>query len=103
MKRISALPLVIAVLFLSISADAQDSNSDVDSQRLDHDALLQKYKQLQVNPSATLQDAALDADVIVGLLQNQPALALQIKKVLIRDAFDQGRLLQEDDLTDAVL
>src|SRR5207248_2901132 len=93
----------LAFSLLSKLAFAQ---ANVDSQRQDRDALVETYEQLQQKNESTAtgqSGASLDAGVIVGLLQSQPALALQIKKLLIKDARDQGRLLEEDDLTDGVL
>src|SRR5262249_50277549 len=108
MKRFSSLVVLSACAVtsctFSISASAQTNN--VDSRKQDRDALVESYKQLQQKPDSTAtprSEASLDAGVIIGLLQGQPALALQIKKILIKDALDQGRLLEQEDLTDAVL
>lgn len=70
----------------------------------DKDAAVQRYQVLQQKPNATPDaEPALDSDVIIQLLTKNPALALEIKRVLIQKAFDQGRLLEQEDLTDAVL
>ena len=76
-------------------------SASVDSQRADSDKAVEDFRKLK--QTNLPQDAALDASVIVNILQEQPALALQIKKVLIKDALNQGRLLEEADLTDEVL
>src|SRR6516165_7064030 len=89
------LTSVCVCSLLPIPVGGQSNN--VDERRVDRDKLLETYKKLQQTPTAS--DAALDASVVIGLLQSQPALALQIKKVLIKDALDQGRLLEEKDLT----
>src|SRR5947207_762717 len=99
MKRIS-LGAIAPSVFLALSVSLVAQSRDVDSQRQDRDALVDSYKQLQQNhePSVTTQsEAYLDAGVIIGLLQSQPALALKIKKLLIKDALDQGRLLEQED------
>ncbi|PYY15806.1 MAG: hypothetical protein DMG60_16630 [Acidobacteria bacterium] len=70
----------------------------------DKDSALQNYRALQQGRSATPDaDVALSADVIVDLLRKEPALKLQIKRVLIQKALDQGRLLAEEDLGDTEL
>lgn len=43
---------------------------------------------------------SLSADKIVSLLTNEPGLLLECKRVLVRTAFEQGRVLTHDDLTD---
>jgi protein involved in polysaccharide export with SLBB domain len=45
----------------------------------------------------------LSADRIIGLLQQEPGLLLQVKKTLVRKAYEQGRLLDPQDLTDESL
>ena len=46
---------------------------------------------------------ALSAEKIIELLQQEPGLLLQIKKVMVRKAYEQGRLLNPADLTDDAL
>ena len=46
---------------------------------------------------------SLSADRIVSMLQSEPGLLLQVKKLLVRKAYDQGRLLDPDDLSDDAL
>ena len=46
---------------------------------------------------------SLSADKIVSILQEEPGLLLQVKKALVRKAFDQGRVLDPNDLTDDAL
>jgi len=46
------------------------------------------------------QLVSLSADKIIQLLRNEPGLMLQVKKALVRKAFDQGRVLDPADLTD---
>src|SRR5579872_2940172 len=108
MKRFVSPVLVstCAVSFVCFSISAAAQTTDIDSQRQDRDALVESYNQLQQKHEGTVgaqQDVSLDPGVIVGLLQSQPALALQIKRLLVKDALAQGRLLEEDDLTDSVL
>jgi protein involved in polysaccharide export with SLBB domain len=46
------------------------------------------------------QMVALSAEKIINLLTQEPGLLLQIKKTLVRKAYEQGRLLDPADLTD---
>jgi protein involved in polysaccharide export with SLBB domain len=49
------------------------------------------------------QLVSLSADRILFILRDEPGLLLQIKKALVRKAFEQGRILNPDDLTDDAL
>lgn len=49
------------------------------------------------------QMVSLSADKIVSILQMEPGLLLQVKKALVRKAFEQGRVLDPNDLTDDAL
>jgi protein involved in polysaccharide export with SLBB domain len=46
------------------------------------------------------QLVALSADKIITLLDQEPGLLLQVKKMLVRKAYAQGRLLAPEDLAD---
>jgi polysaccharide biosynthesis/export protein len=46
---------------------------------------------------------SLSADRIILLLQKEPGLLLEVKKLLVRKAYEQGRLLESSDLTDQAL
>src|SRR5256885_3219387 len=49
------------------------------------------------------QMVSLSADKIISLLQQEPGLLLQVKKMLVRKAYEQGRLLDPQDLTEEAL
>ena len=49
------------------------------------------------------QRVSLSAEKIIDLLQQEPGLLLQVKKMLVRKAFEQGRILDPTDLTDEAL
>jgi len=49
------------------------------------------------------QMVSLSADKIVLILRQEPGLLLQVKKALVRKAFEQGRVLNPNDLTDDAL
>jgi protein involved in polysaccharide export with SLBB domain len=46
---------------------------------------------------------SLSADKILSLLREEPGLLLQVKKMLVRKAYEQGRILDPNDLTDDAL
>jgi polysaccharide biosynthesis/export protein len=49
------------------------------------------------------RDVALSPDKIIDLLRQEPGLLLQVKKMLVRKAYEQGRILDPEDLTDGAL
>jgi protein involved in polysaccharide export with SLBB domain len=49
------------------------------------------------------QMVSLSADRILFILRQEPGLLLQVKKALVRKAFEQGRILDPNDLTDDAL
>ena len=49
------------------------------------------------------QMVSLSADRILTILRQEPGLLLQVKKALVRKAFDQGRILDPNELTDDAL
>ncbi|HET8826859.1 MAG TPA: SLBB domain-containing protein [Terriglobales bacterium] len=49
------------------------------------------------------QRVAFSADKIIDLLRQEPGLLLEAKRVLVRKAYEQGRILDPDDLTDEAL
>jgi protein involved in polysaccharide export with SLBB domain len=46
---------------------------------------------------------SLSAGTIIDLLRREPGLLLEVKRLLVRKAYDQGRLLDPADLTDDAL
>ena len=52
---------------------------------------------------AAEETVSLSADKIIPLLQRETGLLLEVKKLLVRKAFEQGRLLDARDLTDEAL
>lgn len=49
------------------------------------------------------QMVSLSAEKILSILREEPGLLLQVKKALVRRAFEQGRILDAKDLTDEAL
>jgi len=46
---------------------------------------------------------SLSADKIIELLNKEPGLLLEVKKALVRKAYEQGRILEPSDLSDEAL
>ncbi len=46
---------------------------------------------------------SLSAERIIALLNQEPGLLLQVKRMLVRKAYEQGRILDSSDLTDDAL
>ena len=49
------------------------------------------------------QIVSLSAEKIIEILRNETGLLLQVKKMLVRKAYEQGRILEPADLTDDAL
>ena len=49
------------------------------------------------------QRVALSPDKIIDLLREEPGLLLQVKKMLVRKAYEQGRILDPEELSDNAL
>jgi protein involved in polysaccharide export with SLBB domain len=49
------------------------------------------------------QTVSLSAEKLMTLLQKETGLLLEVKKLLVRKAFEQGRILESEDLTDEAL
>ncbi len=49
------------------------------------------------------QRVSLSAETIISILRDEPGLLLQVKKMLVRKAYEQGRILDPADLTDDAL
>jgi protein involved in polysaccharide export with SLBB domain len=46
------------------------------------------------------ESVALSAEKIISILRDEPGLLLQLKRTLVRKAYEQGRILDPEDLTD---
>ena len=75
-----------------ISAQTQHQRNDAESI-----ALKSRAEQ------AAEQQVALSPEKIIELLRQEPGLLLQVKKMLVRKAYEQGRILDPEDLTDEAL
>lgn len=90
--RIGACLLVFSSSLCSLHAQDQPRISYSTSTAID-----QKYSRAE---QAAEQTVSLSADKIISLLQEEAGLLLQVKKALVRKAFEQGRILDPNDLTD---
>jgi protein involved in polysaccharide export with SLBB domain len=63
-----------------------------------------RTRAIQSSDSRAQQEAdrlvSLSADKIISILLEEPGLLLEVKKMLVRKAYDQGRLLDPQDLDD---
>lgn len=94
------LKVIIAALALAcaISLFAQTSSSARDFVRSRAFAPDESRAEL-----AAEELVSLSADTIAGLLRKEPGLLLQVKRALVRKAYEQGRLLDPKDLDDDAL
>src|SRR5437763_8928599 len=69
------------------------------NQRYDAESIAVKSRAEQ----AAEQQVALSPEKIIELLRQEPGLLLQVKKMLVRKAYEQGRILDPEDLTDGAL
>ncbi len=56
-----------------------------------------------VPPKEAEEKVSLSADKIIDILRDEPGLLLQVKKLLVIKAYEQGRILDPSDLTDNAL
>ncbi len=91
-----AIALGLACAVSSVGQVSRDTTRDSDRSR----AFAQDESRAEV---AAEELVALSADTITGLLRKEPGLLLQVKRALVRKAYEQGRLLDPKDLDDDAL
>ncbi len=93
-----SLRILAAVLLLGVSLCAQTQGYPYSSERSDSDRRIGPAK------SRAEQEAeakvSFSAETIIGMLRREPGLLLEVKKMLVQKALEQGRVLQSADLTD---
>src|ERR1700674_3148727 len=95
-RHVNGAIAVIAVgLACSAAAWSQQSSASNRSTAIDQASSRAEQEAEQL--------VSLSADKIVSILQVEPGLLLQVKKTLVRKAFEQGRVLDPNDLTDDAL
>ena len=88
---------LLAALFILPGTNAQEGTSyNVSNQE---SAIARKNRAAQ----EAEEKVSLSADKIVEILRDEPGLLLQVKKLLVMKAYEQGRILDPKDLTDEAL
>jgi protein involved in polysaccharide export with SLBB domain len=88
---------LLAALFILPGTNAQEGTSyNVSNQE---SATARKNRAAQ----EAEEKVSLSADKIVEILRDEPGLLLQVKKLLVMKAYEQGRILDPKDLTDEAL
>jgi len=94
-RPLSFLVALLLLLGFSSQATAQDTR---DYASVPRDKAVRSQAEMEAE-----QRVSLSADKIIELLQREPGLLLAVKKRLVREAFEQGRLLDPKDLSDESL
>ena len=92
----SGTRLLVGVVVVCSALAAAQMAAQTDRSR----AIDQQYSRAEQEAE---QLVSLSAEKIIPLLQAEPGLLLQVKKLLVRRAYEQGRLLDTQDLTDEAL
>ena len=102
--RLSSPMSRLLILFIFIGAMSLIA-IDADAQRTapSYGATRSQLPMTQQEKDAVDDLVAFSPDLIVELLKNEPGLDLEVKKALVRKAFEQGRLLDPKDLEDEIL
>jgi protein involved in polysaccharide export with SLBB domain len=90
--RYRALILLCAGLGCSATVWSQQPSAYVRSSAIDSANSRAEHEAEQM--------VSLSADKITQILQSEPGLLLQVKKAIVRKAFEQGRVLDPNELTD---
>lgn len=91
------LALTFSLSLMSTSAAAQDDQTRRSSEYDRNKAVPVRHSRAEMEADRLV---SLSADKIVSLLASEPGLFLECKKLLVRTAYAQGRLIDPDDLTD---
>ncbi len=96
-KKVSlAVGMIVSVIFCAALASAQTgptpSGEPNRSRAVDRESSRAEQHAQEL--------VALSADTIIGLLRQEPGLLLQAKRALVRQAYQQGRLVDPRDLDD---
>src|SRR5205807_5118973 len=87
--------LLLACLALALPAWTQTRSA------YDRSTAIEQSNSRAQNASNDL--VSLSAEKIISLLREETGLLLEVKKLLVRKAYEQGRLLDPEDLTDEAL
>jgi protein involved in polysaccharide export with SLBB domain len=103
--RLNIFVLWSMIIAASAISAAQDKRSYQDNgSPQDNGTYFDRTRAAADSKSRAEQEAermvSLSSEKIVSILQDEPGLFLQVKKMLVRKAYEQGRLLDPVDLTD---
>jgi protein involved in polysaccharide export with SLBB domain len=90
-----AILLALFLILRTALMSAQDAAVYGNTQALD-----ESHSQAERQAEQTV---SLSAEKLITLLQKETGLLLEVKKLLVRKAFEQGRILEQRDLTDEAL
>src|SRR5689334_8117121 len=97
LNKLAARSAAAAILLCLVGSGVISAQTQ--NQRYDADSVTLKSQAEQ----AAEQQVALSPEKIIELLRQEPGLLLQVKKMLVRKAYEQGRILDPEDLTDDAL
>ncbi|HKW17147.1 MAG TPA: SLBB domain-containing protein [Terriglobales bacterium] len=93
--RVCVLPFIFVGLVVPTLGFGQNPTTpDVRDSAVTTKSRAEREAELQVS---------LSPDKIIELLRQEPGLLLEVKKMLVRKAYEQGRILDPEDLTDEAL
>ncbi len=94
-RRAKLAALLLACLTLAVPAWTQTRSA------YDRSTAIEQSNSRAQNAADDL--VSLSAEKIISLLREETGLLLEVKKLLVRKAYEQGRLLDPEDLTDEAL
>ena len=104
MRTILSGVLLLSLIALSVHSFAQQRNMD---DRSEPDNYSSRTHAIDQADSRAEREAelmvSLPPERIILLLEQEPGLFLEVKKMLVRNAYAQGRVLAVDELTDQAI
>src|SRR5690348_17098684 len=102
MKTRNSVPILAGILVLAFCASRLPAQ---DRQRLDSgDETSSRTRAIDDSESRAEKEAerlvSLSPDKIIVILQQEPGLFIEVKKMYVRRAFSQGQIVNAKDLTD---
>jgi protein involved in polysaccharide export with SLBB domain len=106
MKIRTVLPgvLVLSLIVSSVRSFAQQRTTDDANERGNYSSRTRALDQADSSAEKEAERlVSLPAERIILLLEQEPGLFLEVKKMLVRNAYAQGRVLAADELTDQAI
>jgi protein involved in polysaccharide export with SLBB domain len=103
LSRKTTLLIGIAVLFGSTAVELCAQQQQQDDREYGRAPTRSQNIVLSRADKEAEQQVSLSADKIIDILRGEPGLLLQVKKMLVRKAYEQGLILDPADLTDEAL